>query len=94
MSKGMEWNNKIEYAVKPKPIVVRELGTHSCCINCASHGEFMCYEIRYNRTDFATPNGNIGKKRYAKPRSIWLCEDCLNELKEALNNIKKNEVPE
>jgi len=89
MTKGIEWNNKIEYAVKPKPIKVRELGTGCCCDNCASHGDFMCYEIRFNETNFATPKGNIGKKRYAKLDVIWLCEDCFNEMKEAFNNIEK-----
>lgn len=89
MTKGMEWQTKIEYQVKPKPIVVRELGHHHCCDNCASHGNFMIYEIRFNKTNFATPKGNIGKKRYAKLDVIWLCEDCLNEMKEAFNNIKR-----
>ena len=91
MTKGMEWQQKIEYAVKPKPITIREVGHHVCCDNCASHGDFMVYEIRLNQTDFRTPNGNIGKKRYAKPTAIWLCEDCFNELKEALNNIQKKQ---
>ena len=94
MTKGIDWNNKIEYAVKPKPIKVRELGTNFCCENCASNGKFMFYEISYNETNFETPKGNIGKKRYAKPRAIWLCEDCFNEMKEAFNNIQKQEREE
>lgn len=92
MTKGIEWNNKIEYAVKPKPIKVREVGTWCCCDNCASNGNFMVYEIRFNKTNFRTPKGNIGKKRYAKPEVIWLCEDCFNEMKEAFNNITKQVI--
>ena len=88
MTKGMLNNEEIEYAVKPKPITVRQLWKYSCCDNCASAGDFKAYEIRFNKTDFSTPKGNIGKKRYAKVDVVWLCEDCFNEMKQAMNNIK------
>lgn len=75
----------IEYQVKPKKIKIEIRPNYCCCENCANVGKV--YVIHYNDTNFATPKGNIGKKRYAKPRQLWLCENCFNELKEAIENV-------
>lgn len=88
--KGTEWGQPIKYLREPPKIEVKKRGRHCQCDNCAGHGEkLMTYTIYYSKTDYALPNGDIGDERYAKPRELWLCEECFNELKEAINNIGK-----
>lgn len=82
--KGIERGKPIEYDMPPKQIVVEKRGQYCVCDNCAGYGEQMCYVVHLNKTDFASPNGVICKNRYAKPKELWLCEDCLKELKQAI----------
>lgn len=77
----------IEYAVKPKKIKIEFRPKACCCDNCANVGEV--FKIKYNVTNFRTPAGNIGKKRYAKPEELWLCANCYNELLTAMLKLNK-----
>ena len=83
--KGTERGEPIKYLRKPTKITIEKRGKYCCCDNCAGHGEQMTYVIHYSKTDYELPSGNIGEYRYAKPRELWLCEDCLKELKQALD---------
>lgn len=85
--KGMERGEQIVYSKKPPKIKVEKKGQYCVCDNCAGYGEQMCYRIHYSKTDYGTPKGVIAKNRYAKPREIWLCEDCLKELQEAIKEL-------
>ena len=83
MPKGYEYGKKIEYRIEPKPIKIDYNGRgHCCCDNCATVDKV--FKIHYNETDFANEVGAILKKRTAKPRQLWLCEDCFKELIDAI----------
>jgi hypothetical protein len=81
ISKDIDYSN-IEYAVKPEKIRIEHRERACCCDNCANVGEVFI--IKYNETNYRMPNGSIGKKRYAKPRELWLCKKCYNELLAAI----------
>ena len=87
--KGYAGNEKIIYAKKPPKIFVELLDrAYVVCDNCAGYGEHKTYAIHFSKTNYATPSGNIGKNRYAKPEKIWLCEDCFKELKKAIIEVE------
>ena len=87
--KGYAGSEKIIYDCKPKKIELVELDKkYCCCDNCASYGEHRTFVLKFNKTDYVLPNGTVGKNRYAKPRELWLCEYCLDQLKKALKEVK------
>lgn len=78
---------KIIYGKKPRLIQILNTKTTKCqCDNCANVGHI--YKLLYNQTDFRTPSGNIGKRRYAKDREILLCDECVEQLKKTILEVK------
>lgn len=78
---------KIIYGKKPRQIQILNTKTIKCqCDNCANVGHI--YKLLYNKTDFRTPAGNIGKRQYAKDKEIWLCDECVEQLKKSILEVK------
>lgn len=90
-TKGLEYGKPIIYDKPPSKIKVEYKGICSVCDNCGGYGlDQKTYTIKYSDTDFARPSGFIGKNRYAKKKELWLCEDCLKELFEAIKECLEN----
>lgn len=80
---------EIEYAKKPRKIRVENTEGGCCvCDNCAQVGHVFI--LKFNEISFKTPKGNIGKKRYAKNRELWLCDKCFSELHKAVGSVEIN----
>lgn len=75
-----------EYGRKPEKIIVLYKKGYYVCDNCYNVGGV--YAIRYNQCDYETPDKKISKQVYAKTRYYFLCEECFEELIEAIREVK------
>lgn len=93
MTKSMIDGKPIEYDPRwpLRPISAERLPyvsyTGCVCSNCGGHEAFV--SIKFNESNFRLPNGEISKMMVAKPMSIWLCPDCLDELRKAIEEVEK-----
>lgn len=83
--------NKTEsrYWTKPSKIKVNIARGHCICPNCGGQANDVdYYHIWYNQTDHVTAKGNEGKYLHPKPQIMVLCEDCMEELLQAIQTAK------
>lgn len=86
MPKGFHFGKKIEYEKAPRKITIDNNNRACMCENCGGVGQV--YKIYYNDTNYADDTGNIRKNMYAKEMELWLCEECMQELIDAIKSAR------
>lgn len=73
------------YQKKPRKIEMIEGRSYAKCENCGLTKEGDNVILLFNKTyHLCKKTNHIVKRLYANEDSLWLCKDCLNELREAI----------
>lgn len=73
------------YQKKPRKIQMIKGRSYAKCENCGLVKEDGNVILLFNETNYHCRKTNhIVKRLYANENSLWLCKDCLNELRKAI----------